>query len=69
MCLGTGVNDPTPPTSGNRAAITPRPVSGTELVSDDFQVFHQLFYMTYSKSDFAIGGYCPRLAGATRQLG
>jgi len=29
------VNYPTPAISGNGAAITPRPASGTELVSDD----------------------------------
>ena len=34
------VNDPTPAISGNGAAIIPRPASSTELVSDDFPVFH-----------------------------
>jgi len=37
-----GINDSTPAISGNRAAIAPRPTSSTELVSDDFAVFHWL---------------------------
>jgi hypothetical protein len=33
-----GVNNPTPAIPGNGAAITPRPPSSTELVSDDFPI-------------------------------
>jgi hypothetical protein len=40
MRSGTGVNDPTPAVSGNGAAIAPRQAGSTELVSDDFPVFH-----------------------------
>jgi hypothetical protein len=34
-----GLNDPTPAVSGNGAAITPRPASSTELVSDGLPIF------------------------------
>jgi hypothetical protein len=35
-----GIDDPAPTISGNGAAIAPRPASSTELVSDEFPVFH-----------------------------
>ena len=35
-----GINDPTPAMPCNSAAIASRPTSSTELVSDDFPVFH-----------------------------
>ena len=35
-----GVNDPTPTLLCDGAAITPRPASSAELVSDDFPVLH-----------------------------
>jgi hypothetical protein len=38
--LSMSVNDSTPAVSGNGAAISPRPASSTELVSDDFAVLH-----------------------------
>ena len=40
MRLGPASRTPTPAISGNGAAIAPRPASSTELVSDDFPVFH-----------------------------
>jgi len=35
-----GINDPTPAVLRNGAAIAPRPTGRTELVGDDFPVFH-----------------------------
>jgi hypothetical protein len=35
-----GVDNPSPAISGKGAAIAPRPTGSTELVSDDFPVFH-----------------------------
>jgi len=35
-----GINNPTPAVAGNGAAIAPRPASSTELVRDDFLIFH-----------------------------
>jgi hypothetical protein len=34
------IDDPPPTVLCNRAAITPRETGSTELVSDDFSVFH-----------------------------
>ena len=34
------INDPTPAVVCDGAAIAPRPTGSTELVSDDFPVFH-----------------------------
>ena len=45
MRLGIGVNDPAPSARCNGAAITPRPASSTELVSDDFPALHQLLVL------------------------